>query len=268
MEVGAEGQLPHSKWLAHHIYLGAHFERADEIGFTSVSFGFDCLERWLTRLPFEVNTEGDPANHPITTARHAFPDPPAVELPSQNAKLEFDFVFTRGGEFLRSIVWEQEAGLKVVPSEPQHINWFLERLGDLHSFLGLLVGEGVTPTRIWGRVPNVRGSVEVFFAYVGKPLARPLHPAEMIVTGEKLGERLASTVAAWVEKRDRLQTTISLLFGTLYTPDLPGEFRFLALAQALETFHRRTRGGLFLPQEEYEPIKQSLTDAIPSRHSH
>ncbi len=265
----SQAELAHSIWVATHLFLGAHFERSDEIVFSSVSFGFDVLESWLRESPFEQSIETDSDGHTATTVRHEFPTSLTVPLPGQDAILELEFVFRRGGDLFRSITWEHEAGLKTVPVEPQHYNWFAEHLTDLQSLLGLLVGEAVTPTRVSGRLSDdERANVQVFFAYVGGRTERLPHSAEMLVSRDNLGERLAPTVATWFEQRDVLRTTVALLFGTLYTRDLPGEFRFLALTQALETFHRRTRDGLFVKVEEYAAVEESLLAAIPEGIPH
>jgi hypothetical protein len=43
---------------------------------------------------------------------------------------------------------------KVVPVDAQQYDWFSERLSDLRSLLGLLVGEAITPTRVSARLPD------------------------------------------------------------------------------------------------------------------
>jgi hypothetical protein len=263
-KIFAPAELAHSTWVATHLFLGAHFERAGQIVFSSISFGFDALESWLADSPFEQSTKKESDGQIITTAQHEFPKSLTIPLPAQDASVELEFVFRRGGDQFRSITWEHEASLKTIPVKPQHYSWFGERLNDLRALLGLLVGEAVTPTRLTGRLSDdERANVEVFFPYVGEQRSRPLHPAEMLLSRDKLGERLVPTVETWFEKREVLRTSVALLFGTLYTRELPGEFRFLALTQALETFHRRTQEGLFLSDEEYAAVERSLLAAIP-----
>jgi hypothetical protein len=250
--------------MAAHLFLGAQFEGTDQLVFSSASFAFDALESWLLESPFNQSIEKDSEGRAITTVQHKFPESPTIPLPGQDATLKIDYAFTRGGDPFRSILWEQEAALRVTPAHPQHYDWFEERMGDLRSLLVLLVGEAVTPMRVSARLPeDERAEVKVFYPYVGELGERPLHPARMLLTRDKLGDRLAPTIETWFEKRDVLRTTVALLFGTLYTKELPGEFRFLALTQALETFHRRTCGGFYVSREEYAAVRQKLLAAIP-----
>jgi hypothetical protein len=52
-------------------------------------------------------------------------------------------------------------------------------------------------------------------------------------------------------------------FGTIYDPSMYRELRFLALSQAIESFHRRIYGGQYVTDKEYEPIRDVLIKAIP-----
>jgi hypothetical protein len=256
--------LAHSTWIATRLILGANFDRVEDINLSTVSIGFDALENWLADDPFDGSVESDSEGHPVTTVIHRYPESLAVALPGLDATLELDYRFRQNHESFHSFTWEHEAAFKIIPKGPKHLDWFFERLGDLRSLLTLLVGEAVTPTRLSGRLPDEeRAEVSIFFAYTGEPPKRLVHPAQMLLTRGQLGERLPAIIRRWFEERDLLQTTVALLAGTLYTKDLPGEFRFLALTQALETFHRRTRSDRYLSAEKYVAVEEALRAAIP-----
>src|SRR5206468_129690 len=138
------------------------------------------------------------------------------------------------------------------------------RLGELRALLSLLVGEPVTPTRFRAVTADSKRPVTVVFSLTGEPSERAIHPAEMIFAYPRIADRFPAIAERWFDVQDNLSVVVSLLFGTLYASGLPREFRFLALTQALETYHRRTQPGLYVDKADYEPVREALTDAIPS----
>lgn len=256
-----------SRFVSTFLFLGESFESADRIQFEEVRFSFDALEEWLATVPFVHESEpgaGDERAQPV--ARHVFPEAFEIPLPTEAASVSLSLTFTQGGELFRSLVWTQRAALGIkAEGEARSFEWFLERLQHLRGLLSLLVGEPVLPTGVVGRVPGAdRPSVEVFFPVIGTPRERRLHPHQMLLSRDKLGDRLATAFRRWFENRERLQTPASLFLGTLYGQTVPLEFQFLALTQALESFHRRFHDGRYLAEEEYAPVAKALVSAIPS----
>src|SRR5205823_4019126 len=124
-------------------------------------------------------------------------------------------------------------------------------------------GEAVMPTH-FRAITADRRPVSVFFSLTGELSERSVHPAEMIFPHPRIADRFAEIADRWFALQTDLSVVVSLFFGTLYARGLPREFRFLALTQALETYHRRTHGGLYMTDAAYEPVLDALTDAIPA----
>jgi hypothetical protein len=242
------------------VLIGADFASLEDIVFERSEFEFDALEPWLGRPPFDEQYEEG-----AVTARYNFPPAVSVDIGEQNATLSVGRGFSsRGGSF-RILRWESPASIGFSVPDPQPFDWFMDRLGDTRALLGLLVGDAVTPTRMRLRLPGARmTSVEAIFSATGKPAERSLHPAEMLVPYEVIEDRFPGLVRRWFERQQLLGSAVALLFGTLYAPDLPNEFRFLALTQALETLHRRIAGGFYVDENAYAPIEKALVAAIPA----
>ena len=67
----------------------------------------------------------------------------------------------------------------------------------------------------------------------------------------------------WFEKSISLETVTALNFGLSINRDLPVDFKFLAVIQAIESFHRINGKNLYMSNEDYEPIREILKKAIP-----
>lgn len=261
---GGGGEVAQSVWVATLLFVGGNFEQIGDANFAAMAFGFEELEAWLAHPPFEQEFKHE-QDQQIATPRHEFPPLVRIPLPSQGATLSIEFTFSRSSEIFRSITWTQDAAFKLAVDAPQPHDWFMQQMSHLRALLGLLLGEAATPTSIVGALRGERAAeVTIYFQAVGQARDRKLHPAEMILSRDKLGDRLTEVFQKWFEKQDALASPVGLLFGTLYWAGLPSDFQFLALTQALETFHRRTRGGRYVTEAEYSPIETALVASLPS----
>jgi hypothetical protein len=253
----------HSAWTAQLLIVGASFENIDDVRFQSMSFRFEELEAWLAQVPFE-QAHGYEASGPVATARHEFPPSEPIELPIHGAKLSVEFAFSTGGDLFRSLEWSRTAAFKLVVHEPRSFDWFMRRWAHIRALLGLLLGEAATPSSILGKLPEDEAAeFPIYFNPIGQTRERVLHPAEMVLSRDKLGDRFGDVVQEWFEKEEALSSTLVLFFGTLYFGGLPTDFQFLTLTQALETFHRRRFGGFYVSDDQYAPIETALEAAIP-----
>jgi hypothetical protein len=248
-----------STWLANRLFLGAHFDDVDKMLFSESRFAFQELPAWIARPAFDVEfKEGG-----IATARHEFPPDIVVPLQARKATLRIEAALTSTGNAFESLIWKQPVEVAIEADEPSPYEWHHGRLGELRALLGLLVGEPVTPTRFRAVTADKR-PLTVFFSLIGEPSERTVHPAEMIFAYPRIADRFPAIAERWFDVQDDLSVVVALLFGTLYARGLPREFRFLALTQALETYHRRTQPGLYVAPADYEPVRETLTDAIPA----
>jgi hypothetical protein len=247
-----------STWSPNRLFIGAHFDDIDKMLFVESRFAFEELPAWLARSAFDVDFKDG-----VVTARYEFPEDIVVALQAHKATLRIDAGLTQTGNIFESLIWKQPVEVAIEADEPRPYEWHDDRLGDLRALLGLLVGEPVTPTRFRAVTADKR-PVTVFFSLTGEPSKRTVHPAEMICAYPRIADRFPAIAERWFDLQDDLSVVVALLFGTLYASGLPREFRFLALTQALETFHRRTRPGLYVDPADYEPVREALTDAIPA----
>jgi ApeA N-terminal domain 1/Apea-like HEPN len=247
-----------STWSTNRLFMGAHFVDVAGMLFRESRFAFQELPAWLGRAPFDVDfTAG------VVRARYEFPDDIVVPLPSLNATLRIDAGLTQSGNVFEELTLKQPVEVAVEVEEPRPYEWYHDRLGDLRALLGLLVGEAVMPTRFRG-VTADRRPVTVFFSLTGEPSERSVHPAEMIFPYPRIDDRFPEIAERWFALQVDLNVVVALFFGTLYARGLPREFRFLALTQALETYHRRRHPGLYVDEDAYEPVRDALTAAIPA----
>lgn len=73
-----------------------------------------------------------------------------------------------------------------------------------------------------------------------------------------IGPRLGDCLGLWLAMPPALDTVRSLYFSRMYAEATYSENDYLNLVQALEAFHRETRGGRFLSKAQWTAVSRSL----------
>jgi hypothetical protein len=119
------------------------------------------------------------------------------------------------------------------------------------SRVGLKISgaDGVPRTANLFRVPRIK-----------EP--QPLNGNEMNLSLGELSDHATCLFGSWFTNAIVLDPICDLLVGTY--GNRTDRTKFLALAQALEGFHRGAYGGAYTSRASYEPIRESLCAAIPA----
>lgn len=137
----------------------------------------------------------------------------------------------------------------------------------ISNLLALLMGVPVYPRTIRLMSATEHGSaqppIDLLLALRAGPV-RKKSSFEMILPLNALGPSRANQLfERWFSSDDLLRPVCDLLLSTVYNPSLYVQSTFLTLTQAIESFHRRVHGGVYVSKEEYDLLKRSLADAIP-----
>lgn len=243
--VATSPQPTASTFTARYMIVGHHFHAPDDVVFSSLSASFTDLEEWVGHHPFAGMIPG-------TNTRYVAPEPVSAEVGSLGARVTVGSSVSNKSDGLRSMRWDHVALLTVQPEAPQALGWYEETLRGLQDLLTLLVGRPVYPRAVKAKVSAGHGAEAALFSHQGSrsPRDRSLtsahslsRQADPLITMRQISPGLPIVLDKWFRKRDLLRPVYELFFGSLFAPRLYPEFQFLSLAQALETYHARTRPG-------------------------
>jgi hypothetical protein len=68
----------------------------------------------------------------------------------------------------------------------------------------------------------------------------------------------------WFSSEEALRPVTDLLLATIYNASPYPQSTFLSLAQAMESFHRRSREGSYVSAADYEEIRKQMLASIPN----
>jgi hypothetical protein len=263
-----------SSYLVDRIFEGKHFSSTKDIKFTSVSVSYTSFEDWFADLPFHETTDNTdvPTDAVKLIASHVVPYPIfECRVDSLNSAIEAKLGF-EGSIGIRELKWRSTGYIDIVPDEPSSFDWFWQVHADIRNLLTLLMNEptyaklmcayGDAIETSPGRVSKER--IYVYFMNSSGASQEEIHPADMLLIFPAIKDNISMILEAWFSKAELLRAVYTLFFGSMYFSHMYPRFHFLNLIQAVETFHRNMRMGQYLSEEAFEPIRVTLTTAIPN----
>ncbi|PZO18506.1 MAG: hypothetical protein DCE87_02045 [Betaproteobacteria bacterium] len=104
---------------------------------------------------------------------------------------------------------------------------------------------------------NLKRSQEVDHTRLSRPF--------VLFDFEAISERFAETVQTWFDSYEKFNSAFNLYFATKTPRQLYLENRYLMLAQAVETLHRKMSTDVAYGVDEYAELSAALMDGVPSK---
>ena len=271
----SSGGLLTSEFAARMAFIGHHFRTPEETVFCRVAVSYDRLSDWacLSGFPYSEEHEADTGIVKKFGVEYSYPE--RHEINANGLVLRFAPTFRADVNLIDHYDLRQEMHIEVEPSNPTPFDKFLtDILYHLQNFISLGVGRPVYPRNITGTLsphaeePAQPGDsatvVQVLYPVRRSTPDKPMHPSEMLFSFASIRDQYQECLQHWFAKAPTLNPVYDLYFSTLYGSEVYLESKFLSLAQALETYHRRTFGGYYLPDEQYAALKTSLLEVLES----
>jgi hypothetical protein len=252
-----------SRIISNTLFVGKHFNRVEEIKFTSLRIGFEYLEEWIGGTRFARSTKG-------RTIKHVRPRGITLKLTSIKAALSLGYRVS-GGLDVRSVNYQHTDHIELRPTTRRSYEWFNEKLYVLHMFLVLMMGNAINYTftvgvgEVVSKVGRrcIREEIKIYRPRSGTRLSG-LNWWSLAFRLPDLRDSIEAYLNKWFEDFDVLSPLYDLLWPIVAPPSTYREAIFLNLTQGIETFHRRTVGRTYLPEDDYKPIRDTLIQAIPT----
>jgi len=245
--LGSPGGYPEFQsqhYESRYLLVGHHFQQKSDLLFSSFAVSYEHLEEWYGKNLFTTERlKGNDSSfgYNVQIAR---PKPENVQLPSRNGILNISFDIQSDQTRHRSFTINNEAFFIFKPFAPQDFDWFNRLFFDIERFLILVITSVTFPRRI-------RGSIEIdetnrkwidVFRFQEKRASKHIYRWDMLFTYPQMAIDFPALLDRWLISIEQSRPAYDLFFSYLYKPDNYLEFKFLALVQALESFHRSIKG--------------------------
>lgn len=268
--IGLQGFQTSSRFSAKLVFVGVHFQTSEDINFKSISVHYLYLDEWVNISGFDIESAGKKE----VIIKYKLPEPFQAEI-SSGFKISINFrAAQRSFSFVpKEVTIKQNTEIKIETSEEKLFEDFREIMYHIQNFLTLGTTKPVYPLTITGLTEVNKKIIEdkvyyptvkIFYQLSDIPKRHKIFfPNDMLFTFKDISDRFELLLKNWFEKKDFLEPVCNLYFGTFYNPRMYIEDQFLSLIQSIESFHRCTFEGKYLPDEDYKEVYDTLLKAIP-----
>ena len=256
----------------HAVLIGGHFESLNHVTFRSLSIHYSHLDEWANISGFKIDLDW---NARTVTISHTIPQSVEVNIPDMGTVfIDVRPTWPALCAVQKEATVLQKTYVRIQPAVPLQIESYFGIMRRVEQFLTLGISDAVTPLSMSGTSDNVSETHNGATAYPGievyyKPANAPEHPVsvpphKMLFTYPEVADKFPDYLARWVANGPALEPVYDLYFGTLYNPRMYLDQRFLSIVHAIEAFHARIHGGLWMSREDYGAIYRTLVNAIPA----
>jgi hypothetical protein len=268
----------YSSFAASWMLIGKNFKSEAEIKPHKLSVGYTHLERWaLDEPPFEVQWE--PSEEGTKVMTYFPPEDIEIRMSRRGCKITLvHFDQPNPWAFEGRATWKHFCRFFIEPDTPQSLDWYAEMIHSLSRLLSCLVGRISIPTSLSYIPPHsgerteegsVQAQIEALFdGFSPPPDSAPpegdRRPYVPLASLPEIERDITEVFESWFAHELELDMVHNLLLSVMDAPSVYAEYRCLALAQALESFHRRTMPGSYLEEKDFAKVKATLIEAIPN----
>ena len=255
--------------------VGTHVGKDSVFHLKSLSFRCTNLEAWVDRHGFDINVTRNPIRFDVSYTR---PESIHVPLPDGSIlKIGFSVNGPRQTLFQTEMTISQKTWITVESPTRSSLEELWTLVGRVRNFLSLCVGRPVfiTDLQATSDLATIHYPESVHYTAIdiylygidrgdnSKAIARP---GEVLLPLSSIQDHLEDALSSWFVRGEIIDPSIQLYFGTLYESTIHLNQHFLFLAQALETYHRRTSDDTDMAQSDHELRLASIIDTAPAEY--
>ena len=256
------------------VFTGFRYEKGVSPRFNEFTFSVEGIDEWVGISGIEVDYQFEKSALTISYNR-----PEDISLDLKNGmQLIITFAWTPPGfpNAQRAEV-TQKTYFKLVSQEARGLEEFTSVAQKITAFLCFIMNEIVCLDSMSATSDNLRqdigdGStalipVEIYSSSWPYAKNEPaIDQRNMLFKYKDKQNCVESLINKWIENYEQIAPALDLYFlaktGTLPTLNM----RFLALAQALEAFHRNTSAEMHMDKAECKEICKKMIEACPEEH--
>lgn len=223
------------------------FSQTEEIIFKSASAAFSSLGGWMppdTSIAYEFEQDdSDSEQNPSRTATYQKPAPIEIQLSTIQARLSFTS-WLQSKMSSREIHWRQSHSVRIEPDRIRSLQWYIRQIYRIRDLLSFLTGLPVEPRTLDATVSasqidntETDQGIRVYHS-VRLPKSDEEFYYRMPFPLHRLDNQVQTVFNSWLELNDDQLVPYNLCLDVINNANQFWQFEFLALVQALESFHR------------------------------
>ncbi|KII01997.1 HEPN domain-containing protein [Klebsiella pneumoniae] len=270
----AFGGISKSNIHAHKALCGAAWLPNKPVLFNTFSFEVDCLDEWVDISG--INVEHDWENK---TAKISYNPPEKIIINLDNGmSLEICFAYTLPGfPTHKEAKVTQRTYFKLGSKELRTLDEYTAiayKITNLMCFAmdGIISMKNVSATSlaifdVFSNDEKHIKHINIFYESISYSEKAPTrNPHEMLFTYWTIKDSAQEVFNNWINAYEFLNPAFNLYFSTKLGAHKYLEGKFLALAQGLETYHRRTSNETLMTADAFESLVADILKSCPKEN--
>lgn len=236
----------------------------EECLFDELEFAVEELSEWYGKSVFKPRIGADLSDWTID---FKLSEPFECKL-HDDSRLEIGMKATFPGRVNFPVTeLRQQAYMTIKADSPKALNFFISLSHKITRFLALCVGHPIAIHSL--RVSSTgedgkKERQEVYFQSLNSGTLAKKRPGQlMLLPYSQIIEQFTPLLQAWLVDYNTLMPALHHFFAVQDESLAYNDTKFLAIAQALEAFHRRTRPGHRWPKDEFRKKLDAIVSGAP-----
>lgn len=255
-----------SSFRADVVFIGAHFLSEERMVFERFLVEFSHLQYWKGKTGFQFSRKSGENGRGVVIEYTE--QEPVVLSNTESITIYYTTIWSAKPPRTETSVREQ-AFIRVDIADGSSFDQSSEIVRIIQNFLSLVATEPVLIRSFAAFTKQGRSKrskeVNIYYAPIYPNDAKETRGNDLLFTLQEVAEHIDTHLRRWIENERALEPVYNLFFANLYRPYIYAENRFLNLAQAVETYHRRTYGGKYQDDALYlQNLYQIFLNVIPA----
>ncbi|WP_312388827.1 ApeA N-terminal domain 1-containing protein [Stutzerimonas nitrititolerans] len=268
------GGISKSKVVVHKALSGAAWDKDEKVVFNTFSFSVDCLDEWVGISGIDVDNDWD---RRTATIRYDPPEKIRMEL-KNGMTLEICFAYTLpGSPNLTEAKITQRAFFRLESENPRDLSDFTSIAFKITNLMCFAMDEIVSLKNVSATSSEMlrdggndkKYPVPISIYYQSIPFSEKIPKKtwhEMLFNFGAIKTNAQQMFNNWLNAYEYLSPALGLYFSTKAGAQKYLDGKFLALAQGLETYHRRTSSETLMDKDSYEVLVSEVLEGCPAEH--
>jgi len=257
------------------VLSGVAYDKDEQVTFNTLSFSVDCIDQWVGISGIGVETDLE-----SKTATISYKHPGNLSYSLANGmRLEICFGCTFPGfPNITEAKITQNAYFRLCAEEPRPLKDFSEIAWKITQLLCFAIdttvslkGLRATSNEIQRTIGNSKPypvPINVYYESIPFSEKEPkIDHHKMVFTFGIIKDNAGDVFNKWIDAYDLLAPALGLYFSTKTGAQEYLDGKFLALAQGIETYHRRTSDEKLMDDLEFEELVKSIMKHCPEERS-
>lgn len=259
---------------ANRAFIGVNYGEKEKISFSEIRFSIDNLDEWLLVHGFRVKSNWK-ENGGLENISINFSPPEEISfnLPEE-IELKFTFSWSWPSPNSTEVRINQKAYISLKSKELRPIEYFLDLVSKLHNFLCFAIDKTVSLDSVTGYSSEITQEIwegkkdeipiKVYYRSIPYSEIKPeIYWPDMLFSYKEIADEFGEILNKWIKNYEIHEPAFNLYFASVFSGQKYLEWKFLSLAQGIETLHRRSSQEMEMPDEEFIKIKENVLEVTP-----